>query len=50
MYKKTYLTSRHHMMPSEWNEFILNEFVWAGLIGIFLLIYLAYTIVHPEKF
>jgi K+-transporting ATPase KdpF subunit len=26
------------------------EFIWAGIIAISLLIYLGYTILHPEKF
>ena len=26
------------------------EFIWAGVVCVFLLIYLTYTILHPEKF
>jgi K+-transporting ATPase KdpF subunit len=26
------------------------EFIWAGVICVFLLIYLTYTILYPEKF
>lgn len=27
-----------------------KEFIWAGVICLFLLVYLTYTILHPEKF
>lgn len=27
-----------------------SEFLWAGAVCVFLLIYLTYTILHPEKF
>ena len=31
-------------------ETMFNEFVWGAFISGALLVYLAYTILHPEKF
>jgi len=27
-----------------------NEFIWAGILSLILLMYLTYTILYPEKF
>ncbi|WP_154017916.1 potassium-transporting ATPase subunit F [Candidatus Protochlamydia phocaeensis] len=27
-----------------------SEFIWGGILSIFLLIYLIHTILHPEKY